>query len=210
MVVLPISESEGRTFGELQTAALGDSFDRAKYATRVKAWLNEALGRVVRSSSLVLEQQAVDLPIRAGVTTYLLPAQTLRVLGVAHVDDGCELEVAQYDELLSPSNATGRPWRYAVSGTSLLLTPVPATAETLRVFVRSRPVRMQEDGDRAGLPEDWDDLLVTYATARLYRAEDDKDMHDALMTDFANDLARMKVDLQEMVDNEPRQIPGCW
>jgi hypothetical protein len=66
------------------------------------------------------------------------------------------------------------------------------------------------DGDTTEIPESYVDLLETYATAKGYRSEEDHDEHDKWMVDFENDLARLKVDLQDTSLDGPDVVPGTW
>jgi hypothetical protein len=60
------------------------------------------------------------------------------------------------------------------------------------------------------IPEDYHRLLVTYARALAFDAEDDDDRSDRIMARWDAGLAKARVDLQYQDEEGPDIVPGTW
>lgn len=198
------------SFVELQDEALHDDFDPTKYRPKVKRYLNEAAGRIRRRLRLPEAEEVHELTLVAGTATYALPADQIRLASVHLSDPYVELEEADSDDINPAATGAGQPSRFAVRGNTLIVSPVPSASGTLLLQHWSRGTRMVADGDMPGIPEDYEDLLVTYTRARLLRAEDDFEAAGVYMAEFKTELAEARADLQRRTRNRARQVPGTW
>jgi hypothetical protein len=69
---------------------------------------------------------------------------------------------------------------------------------------------MTAEGDIPTLSEDYLHLLVDYALARAFRAEDDAEMANVHQQTFDRDIARYGVDVQDRQVDRPKQLDGTW
>lgn len=207
-------------YGELQTAVYGDSFGQAKYEVRVKRWLNDAYRRIARRVRFDT-WTVVNLSVVAGSSSAVIPSPDTveRIESVvwyspALGNAGWPLDlvsIADIDEYdVETGGAVDLPQFYAKTGDLIEFRPASSVAGTLRVRQATLPARMTADGDVPAIPDDYHELLVTYARAFCYRDEDDLAMYDALMQGFENELARMKVDVQATNEDGPIQIRGTF
>lgn len=191
-----------RTYLELQAEALHDDFDPIKYRTYVKRWINDALRKIARRSNIPELQGLTQLTLVAGTAAYGLPADSLRVVSVFDAtvgeDRGPLEETTQVDIDALPV-ASGTPFAFAVHAGKIVLYPTPDRS-TYQLFVRylRNAAELVNDTDTvvASMPDDYVDLLVTYARSRLYRAEDDQATAAALKAEFEDELGRMRADVQ--------------
>jgi hypothetical protein len=200
-----------QTFLELQDAALHDDFDPTKYRARAKTAINEALGRIGRRIYSLQRRSTTTVAVSAGTASYALPADLLRVVSLrdAAKHPG-ELEEADPRWIDDQSASSGTPMAFAVDGSQLTLWPTPTTAVTLTLRYWGTPATLSADGDIPAIPGDYADLLVTYARAKLFLLEDDKQMHDAMIIDFNAGVIEARADLQLTSLRRPRQIPSMW
>jgi hypothetical protein len=118
------------TFKELQDMALGDDFDETR-RTMVKAFINQALGRLHRALRIpTLDARAIVTTV-VGTNVYSLPVDF-----VAFDDDeallyGTDvLEPYDISDLRSARGRSGAPTSFALSEDKVLLYPNPDAAYT--------------------------------------------------------------------------------
>lgn len=198
-------------FLALQNAVLIERFDPTVYRDRVKGWLNDANSKVRRRLKLPDAELRGPLVTVAGQPMYDVPAGTLRVLGVSYPVEAQRLEPLDLRALdVVEVGATGRPTGYVFTGTKLVFTPTPDAAYTLELDTISAAPKLVADSDVPALPEEYHDVLVTYAQSRGYRSEEDFELAAAFMNDYELELQRLAIDLQNPVDDGPKQVPGMW
>jgi hypothetical protein len=195
----------------LQNAVMQDRFDTSAYRERVKGWLNDALGRIVRRSDIPRLRTLTDLTCTAGSDVVDLPENFARGVKLFYPDRGFgdveEVTDVEIDELFE---MVGRPQFYAITGGQLYLWPKPDADYALKFRYQRLAAPMVDDTDVPEIPDDYHDLLVTYATSRGYRSEDDAAQGEKWMTDFEADLTRLKVDLREDSLDGPIVVPGTF
>lgn len=193
-----------RTFLDLQNEALHDDFDPLKYRALVKTWINEALHKIARRSDMVELHGLYQLPLVVGTASYAWPADCVRIVSVfdATTPDREPLdEVSQLDvDMLDDTSA--QPWAFAVDevvGRAVVLYPTPDRS-TYRLYMRylrnATDLSADTDTVTASMPDDYVDLLVTYARSRLYEREDDDSFATSLMAKFEAALGQMRSDVQ--------------
>jgi hypothetical protein len=199
-----------RDFLSLQDEALADDFDSSKYRARVKKWLNEARGRVRRRIEMADAESTQDIALVAGQREYTLPSDQVRLASAFLLSPYTALPEVDSDELDPGTTASGQASRFALRGSTLIVDPPPSSSGTLRVRYWSDGSEMTADTDSHGIPEDYEDLLITFARSRLFRAEDDIEMATFYMNEFHQELALARGDLQRRSENRARQTPGTW
>lgn len=202
------------TFGELQSRVMDNRFDTATYRARVQNWLNEAGGRVARRADIPGLATTAIVPVVATVSEYALEADHARSLYLLPLDaqsgrlDWLEDPITIYES--RALGETDRPTVYTVAKGLLIVGPVPNINVECEHGYQRLPARMTQDTDTPELPEDYEDMLVTYAVAKCFRDEDDMEQSRAWIQDFESDLSGLKVDLREQSYDGPVVVPGTF
>jgi hypothetical protein len=200
------STETARTFLQLQDEVLAHGFG-ARYRPRVRVWLNEALGKLARQSSSSGFEVDVAISVSPDVTTYTIPGSVSSVIDVRD-SDGFHLTNVSREEIDTFPVKSGSPGVYSIFQGKLRIAPSPTKATTLRVRYRGRPARMSVDTDTAGIPSEFEDLLVHYALWHAYLGEDDPEMGNVHKQEWVEGVAEFRRDSQMEDESESRQIQG--
>lgn len=209
IIVDPAAQS-GRTFLDLQDEALSDDFEPDKYRTLTRRFLNEAQRRIARRVRVPQLEQTQTFTTVAGDGTVDLDENVIRINSLRNTTDRDPLDDVGTDALDDFPSASGKPSSYATSGQELTLYPTPDAGYNLEVRYQSRPADLDDDGDVPQMGDDYADLLVTYARARLFRLEDDMELARLWMEDFETDLAKYATDVQLHDRSRVRQVEGMF
>jgi hypothetical protein len=201
-----------RTFLQLQQQALGVDFDPAAYQALVKEWINEAVHRVARRAKLRTTRKTFSPTLVAGTGAYSLPSDFVRLLSLRNTTDAADLQEVDVDDIDNMPAGSSKPSIFAQDGQQLVLYPTPdrAYALTLRYEGNLSFVNDTDTTDTVGFPDDYADLLVTYARSRLFRAEDDFEAAGQYMGEFNAGVAELKGDLQLLTRGRPKQVPSMF
>jgi hypothetical protein len=197
------------TFKELQDMALGDDFDETR-RTMVKAFINQALGRLHRALRLpTLDARSIVTTV-VGTNVYSLPVDF-----AAFDDDEALLygtdvlepyDISTFDQLEADS---GAPTSFALSEDKVLLYPTPDAAYDLTMRYRSVQT-LSADGNVPTLPADQHPILGWYARAKLYLLTDDPEMHNAILATLPRELQGENLAAGNLRVPAVRQVPGQW
>lgn len=202
--------SDARTFKELQDEVLAHGFDDTRYRTRIKAWLNEAQQRIVRRARLYTRELQETFTTTAGTASYDLEPGLIRVRSVRLTDDHAQLEPATLEWVDQQPASTGKPSRYALSGESLVLYPTPSSGYPVEIRYWARPDKLVNDDDVLQIPNDYGDLLISWALWKAYKSEDDQPAAADHRSDFDRGLLELMADTSLRQVDGTRQIPGMW
>jgi hypothetical protein len=146
-----------------------------------------------------------------GSSLLQLPTDLVRVIGVFDSANNRTLASNPFVEVQQYSTKTGNPLVFAVdeSTSSLLLYPTPESAVTLTIRYFARPTEMSAEDSRPSTPAAYQDVLVSFALSRAFRAEDDFEASTFYKSQYMEDMARAATDLQYR-DMSIRQVPGTW
>lgn len=197
------------TFLELQDEALHDDFSATKYRALVKRWINQALHRIARRMKMRDLEAAQSIATVAGTSFYALNSDAVRVRSLHFVGDPESLTQVDLRDVDDSPAATGRPTDYAFNGSGITLYPSPDGAYTLELRYWRNALSLSNDGDVVDIPADYEDLLVTFARAKLFRAEDDGDMYAFYMSQFESELQQMRADVQNR-GGQVKRTPNMW
>lgn len=181
------------TFLQMQTEVLDHGFG-TQYSTRIKAWLNQAQQRIARAVDMRELETRTTVNTVNGVATVALPADFVRLQSLVDAAIGRPLDPKSGAEIDAMPAATGRPVFYGLGAEGIRLWPTPDAVYTLTYRYYKDPADMVADADVSTVPADWHDLMVTFALARAYRAEDDAEMANFHMATFEKDLALLAGD----------------
>lgn len=184
-------------FGELQAEALHDDFDANKYRARVQRWLNVAQARIARRMKLPEREGTQAIATVAGTAFYALDTGIVRIRSLHFVGEPAELVQVDLRDIDDAPVSSARPTDYALNGAGITLYPTPDRVYNLELRHWSNAIKMVQDIDVPSVHEDYQDLMVTFARAYLFRAEDDGEMYAFYMSQFEDELARMRADVQD-------------
>lgn len=199
-----------RTFLQLQDEALGDDFDATKYRVLTKRWLNDALWKIARRVRIPQLQSTSTIAVVAGTASYALPTDLVRLVSLRNTTDADPLTDIAINAVDDLPAARGKPTSFAVYGAQMLLYPTPDRVYPLELRYEKDSVEMSSDSDVPQLPDAYSDALVTYARARLFRAEDDLQASSTYMGEFNQALLDVRVELHGRDRARGRQIPGMF
>lgn len=196
------------TFLDLQDEVLHDEFDSGKYRTLVKRWLNEAAAKVANALRLpTTDVKGTPIALVAGTQTYTLTSSMNRIDSIVlNGRNLIELDINELDEF--DTAARGTPTHWAIYGNELTFWPTPSAAVSPTVRYQNDQSQMSGDTDTLTVPDEYADVLVNYAKAKAFAAEDDPEMAQFFRTWFETELTRMRQQVQERSRNRTRQVQG--
>lgn len=196
------------TFGDLRTAAQGTDFT-AVSITVVDRALNDAIQDILRKASVPAREVSTTITTVAGTATYSLPAATERILSVLGAD-GTELD--QIDRQDVDPIAVGDPSAFALYGTDVIFSPVPAAAATYTVLYTGLPtadlVSANVVSTMTGIPDNYAQAAVSFARSRLFALEDDAEMSAFWRAEYERDLRALRGDLGMRRVGRHKRVPG--
>ena len=197
-------------FKALQDEVLNHGFDEA-YRSRVKIWLNEAIQKIGRSIMMPSLTETFTVSQTSGTSTVAMPTNLVRIINVFDPTNTRQLVPTPFVDMQSYTERSGDPLSYAIdeASGSLLLYPTPTSQNSLVIRYYAAPDELSADSDAPAIPSAYQDLILTYALSRAFRAEDDYEAAAKFHQDFLEDLARAQTDLQYR-DTHSRQVPGTW
>jgi hypothetical protein len=204
--------SGGRTFDDLQTEALGNDFAAGVFpGSRVGQYLNDGVHRIARRVHIPKLEMPYAFSTIPGTAAYDLPVDDIRILSASNVNDRAPLEELDIHDIDDLTLTTGNPVSFAQSGGQLVLFPTPDHAYQVQIrYLRNTVFTAGTDTTTdIGFPDDYSDLLVLWARARMFRFEDDLQAAGALKAEFETELANLKNDVQRQSPSRVRQV-GDW
>jgi hypothetical protein len=202
------------TFLELQTEVLARGFDSTAYTTRVKEWINQALRVTARRMKVRTAEATSTITTTSGTATSTLPSDFLRVRSIKENADDYNLvfyeSITDFDGLGDTS--TGKPTAYTLDGANIRFWPIPdSSSYTFALRYWKSNATLSANGDIPSvIPTDWHHLLVYYATAEAFLAEDDPEQHKYYRDLYESELRIAMVDLQDQSEDGAVQVKGMW
>lgn len=197
-----------RTFLDIVNEALGDDFDATTWRARAQQYVNEAVHRVARRAHIPALEQTQTITTVNGTSTYALDSDAVRILSISNTDDRDPLTEVDISDIDDFDASSGKPQAVALSVNQFVFWPTPDGAYNLQVRYLGDPV-FSADTDTTtsiGWPDDYADLLVTYARMRLFRGQDDFDAAGQYRGEFEAELLRLKSDLHRQSPRRVRRV----
>lgn len=182
------------------------------FRDRIKSYLNTAQERIARHVEIRELYTTQTYPTVVGTSAYTMPSDFIRATGLLNVSQQQPMLFLEDPNELRQVNLiyqSSSPAWFSFSEAGLLVAPTPNIVESLLLTYYKRPTDMSSDTDVSILPVDYHDLMVSWALARCYRAEDDVQMSQFYVAEYQRDLALLRADRQ-YEDTEPRQVPNMW
>lgn len=207
------------TFDQLKAEVVFNTFDGPKYLERSGVYLNNAARDIARRSLWGGNEIAIATDDN-GIAAAGSPgfARVTAVWGAdanGRKQDRYEFAGdagapgAQYDAF-GPAGTTPSYRTRTGDGGALTLEVIPVPAARSLVVSGSRlPALMVAGEDVCELGQDAEDALILFARAKLYLREDDKEMYDALMQSYMEELRRFTLSTRPVAEG-PRVTPGTW
>lgn len=198
------------TFSELKDECLNYGFSSTRYRTRFGQWLNDAQNEVCRRVFVRELLDTATVSTSSGTATYSLPADFVRVTQLLLNDEKLSVDPVSIEWFATLSAASGTPRMYALDEGGLNLYPTPDGVYALTLRYYRDPADMSADADTPVIPAAHQRLLISYALAYGYRAEDDQERAVSYMADYERELARFANDRRGENQDGPVQLPGMW
>ncbi|HEV3094991.1 MAG TPA: hypothetical protein VGY30_10810, partial [Solirubrobacteraceae bacterium] len=147
-----------------------------------------------------------------GTYKYPLPEDFLRVQDVVYELLATRLRPVdqQQFDLTAPALVSGPPEIYTLYQNQLWLYPGPNSSDPLLMRYMKRPPTLVADSDVPVLNQDYSQLLIDYALARAFAAEDDIEAAQFWQGRYEKDRDAYASDVQYRIVDRPRQISGTW
>ena len=201
------------TFLQMQDEALNYCADPTTYRDRIKRWLNEGQQRVLARTTLSDSLEESTVTAVAGASL-LLTIGGNRIDSISIPAQEVRLRAIEARDLDNMTEAQGCPVAYYIvagtTGPQVHLYPTPDAAYEVTVRFWQAAADMVNDSDVSLVPGGYHDMLVNYAVARIYLAEDDAEMFQMHDQQFEDKLRKLAVDRQYARRDGPIVTPGTW
>jgi hypothetical protein len=200
-----------RTFTDLQSEALGSDFAAGTFpGTRVGQFLNDAVHRVARRVHLPKLEKTQTITSVAGTSSYAQATDEIRLLSLSNTTDREALPQVDIDDIDDSPAASGEPEVFALSDGQYVFYPTPDKAYSFQARYLNDTVFATggDTTDSVGFPDDYADMLVTWARSRMFRFEDDLDAADRLRAEFDVEIANLKSDMHRQSPRRVRRVGG--
>ena len=180
---------------------------------RIEAWVNEAQFQIAREIDAPEFQKVEVLHLEQGIFQYPLPNNFLRMLDIFYPELIMTLTPTDLKKLdtLGKGQYEGVPSAYSLFANELWLWPNPINStDTLELrYIENPPALLEETSIPVLNPNYWH-LLIEYAVARAFEAEDDLEAAQAHKAEYTKNLAAYATDVQWRYDDRPRIVDGTW
>lgn len=123
--------------------------------------INTGLRRMTREMDWPWLQVYSTIPLVAGTDTYALPTNVVRIVRASL--DGDAITSSEPVDMLNYFDISATPERFVVEGGNIRIGPKPVIAGTLKyVYIRPEP-KLVNDADVVLAPDQYEDVIVTYA-----------------------------------------------
>lgn len=198
------------TFVQLQDEVLAYGFDATSYRNRVKNWLNEAQHASIRRVPTRDNMASLTYTFTALTFQYIPPQDCIRVDSIIRFDDRTPLHPVSPEWVDTLTPTTGTPTLYYMDNFGIIVYPTPdRDTKVLFRYVRDA-TDMAADGDLPIIPAAHQDILISYAVARAFRAEDDQERAAAFMGDYERGLVELAADRRAENSDGAKQVQGMW
>lgn len=202
-----------KNFAGLQNEVLNYGFNDGPQVNRerIKAWLNEAQFQIAREVEAPEFQSTATITTVAGQFKYPLPENFLRTQDIYYPELRTRLrmtDLQQFDNLGSFESTAAA---YTLYGEELWLFPTPNESgqELEHRYIHNPPWMVAEE-DVPQLNSNYWHLLVRYAAAEAFLAEDDFEAAAQHRQVFERKLDAFASDVQSRFVDRPRVIAGTW
>jgi hypothetical protein len=196
---------------DLRTEVFACGFDPVLFgATRVNMYINDGYLNLVRRVNYYVDEATSDYSTIAGTAMYSLPADFARVRSVRRTDIQREMTGVGLRTIDRSVSTSGAPYAYAMDGANAHFYPTPDQAYPIEVRYWKLPAQLVADTDVPTIPADYHSLLVYWAVAAAYSAEDDAATGAQWQAKYDKGLAEFSADMKFPNDDAPTQLADMW
>lgn len=201
----------GQTLLDITNQALSNDFDPSNYQAVTEQAVRDALSDIARRIDMPGLRATFNATTVAGTATLTLPSDDVRIYSAFNPVFRDQLDEVAQEAVDTAVAASGRPYLYAVSGSTVTLYPTPDDAYSLQFRYAKDVTGIVEATDLSTfVPDTYLNMLVAFARHRLFRLEDDVAMSQFWRAEYERDLGRMEIDVQRGDRNRVRQVPGPY
>lgn len=196
---------------DIRTEVLACGFDANLFgASRINAYINNGYLNTVRRVQYYVDEAIFDFNTVAGTASFALPADFAKIRSLRRTDLGRELEAVGLRDIDRSVITQGTPYAYAQDGANLHLYPTPDQVYPLELRYWNIPAALAADSDVPKIPADYHNMLVYWACAEGYRAEDDHAPAQQWQALYDKSLAELSADLKFDNSDMSTQVKGMW
>lgn len=196
---------------DIRTEVLNTGFDATLFGTsRINTYINSGYLNLARRANYYTDEATSDFSTVSGTSMYALPADFARTRSLHRTDLGRELVAVGLRDIDRSVITSGTPYAYALDGANVHLYPTPDQAYPLEIRYWKLPPVLSADSDVPTIPADYHNLLVYWATAEAFRAEDDHPTADKWQALYDKGLAQFSADVKFANGDLPTQLKGMW
>lgn len=203
-----------KTFLDVVNETLNFGFNDGPQVNRARVgmWVNDAQRELARQVEGPEFQQTETITMIPGVYKYALPADFLRVQDIVYELLSTRLRPVdqQQFDVTAPALVSAPPQIYTLYQGQLWLYPGPNSSDPLLIRYFKLPPTLENDTDVPLLNNSYLHLLVDYAVARAYEAEDDIEMAQYWTGKYEKDRDDYASDAQFRSVDRPIQVTGTW
>jgi hypothetical protein len=186
-------------------------FDPGLYTqTRVNQFINNGYLNVVRRVNYYIDESTDDFPTITGTSLYPLPANFVKVRSLHDTGRDVEMVACGLRQIDQSYNTTGAPAYYAMDGANLHLWPAPDNIYPLEIRYWKMPLALTADTDVPTIPPDYHSMLVYWAVAECYSADDDPTTAQQWQARYDRWLAEFAADMKFPDDDVNTQAADMW
>lgn len=202
------------TFLDIVNEVLNFGFNDGPQVNRARVgmWVNDGQRKLAREVEAPEFQETETITPAIGVYKYALPAGFLRVQDIVYelLDMRLRPVDQQQFDVTAPAQVTAPPQIYTLYQNQLWLYPAPSSSDPLLMRYIKLPPTLVNDTDVPLLNNSYLHLLVDYAVARAYEAEDDVEMAQYWTGKYEKDRDDYASDVQVRIVDRPRLVNGTW
>lgn len=196
---------------DIRAEVLACGFDPVLFGiNRINNYINNGYLNIVRRVSYYVDEATSDYTTVSGTASTALPADFAKVRSVRDTNRDVEMTsigLRQIDQSLA---STGAPEYYALDGANVHLWPTPDGAYPMEIRYWKIPATLVADSDVPTLPADYHNMLIYWANAECYRAEDDHTTAQPWQQLYDRGLAEFSADLKFNNEDMPSQVSDMW
>jgi hypothetical protein len=196
---------------DMRTEVFACGFDPVLFgASRINMYINDGYLNLVRRVDYYVDENTQDYPTVQGTAMYPLPTDFARVRSVRRTDLGEEMTAVGLRTIDRSFTTAGAPVFYAMDGANIHLFPVPDQAYPLELRYWKLPALLVNDTDVPTIPADYHSLLIFWAVAAAYSAEDDSQTGALWQAKYDKGLSEFSADMKFPNDDAPNQLTDMW
>lgn len=199
------------TLDDIAQEVLGNqNFDSTAMQARIYRYIDEGQKKICRRVDLQDLRKVSTINTVSATRTITAPTDLLRIISLTDISNSRWLRPARGNLIDVQPTSTGVPIYYSYDADGIVLYPTPDGVYSLKMRYQGLPATLSIAADVPVIPNDYFHVLVSYASWKAYRAENDYQAADVLYKDFDRELRELGSDRRYVVKDGPRQVQGAY